>query len=55
MASAKKQNLGLGIFLLLVGFGLLAQQMGWISFDPRLLLPIGLMAWGLSYILKALF
>jgi hypothetical protein len=54
MASSKNQNLGLGVFLFFIGFALLAQRMGWVSFDSKLLLPIGLMAWGLSYILNAL-
>jgi hypothetical protein len=53
MASSKNTNIGLGFFLVLIGFALLAQQMGWISFDSKLLLPVGLIAWGLSYILKA--
>ncbi|MGA0332483.1 MAG: LiaI-LiaF-like domain-containing protein [Kiritimatiellia bacterium] len=54
MTSAKNENLGCGIFLVLVGVSLLAERMGWIPFDAEWLLPVALIAWGLSYVLRAL-
>jgi hypothetical protein len=47
------EGLGWGIFLVLVGIGLLADAMGWLPANTEWFLPVVLIAWGAAKIYSA--
>jgi len=49
-----KTSIGCGVFLVLAGFALLAERMGWIPFDIAWFLPTVLVAVGIAKIFDAL-
>ena len=54
MSDTKNENLGCGIFLVLVGAVIMAKRLGWIPWDAEWLLPAAFITIGLSIILKAI-
>lgn len=54
MADNRAKGLGCGVFLVLAGFALLAERMGWIPFDVAWFLPVVLVAVGLAKVFEAL-
>jgi|GEM_PF-1582590 len=54
MAKHNQKGVGCGVFLVLLGVGLIAQRMGWFRLDTVWLLPAALIAVGLAQIFDAL-
>jgi hypothetical protein len=52
-SGVRHENFGWGVFLLLVGLGLLAERMGWSPANAGWLLPVVLIAWGAAKIYGA--
>lgn len=50
----KRKGLGCGVFLILVGFGMFAERMGWFPFNKIWFLPALFVAWGIGEIYDAI-
>jgi hypothetical protein len=50
----KTKGIGFGVFLLVAGAALLAQQAGWVSPKMDWLFPVILIAWGVSELYQRL-
>lgn len=53
MQHEEKKGIGCGLFLVLVGLGLLAERLGWIPFDVAWFWPAVLIAIGGSMVYRA--
>lgn len=52
-ARVHRESFGWGVFLLLIGLGMLAERMGWMPANAGWLLPVIFIAWGAGKIYGA--
>ena len=45
---SERKGIGCGVFLILVGVGLLAERLDWFPFSSRWFLPAAYIAWGIA-------
>jgi hypothetical protein len=50
----ERKGIGCGVFLILVGIGLLGERLGWFPFSTIWFLPAAFIAWGIAVIFDAL-